>query len=77
MEMHQGVCVQANGETTYCWTWRKGSSSLVEDIILNGGGLVVLVRPSASLLGVNPRTTDRCGKKVFANNRNVEQQATW
>lgn len=22
------------GELAYCWTWRKGSSSLVEDIIL-------------------------------------------
>lgn len=40
---------------TYCWTWRKGSSSLVEDIILSGGGLG-LVRPSAGWLAGQIKT---------------------
>ena len=27
--------LEGNGWQAYCWTWRKGSSSLVDDIILS------------------------------------------
>ena len=41
--------------TTYCWTWRKGSSSLVEDIIL----AVRLLGCASACLGGRPAMRER------------------